>query len=139
MINAKIVESVAAPADAVWRVMSNFAGIEPNEMIAGCTVEGEGVGAVRTIALNAGGEVIERLESLDNDAREFSYAIINDSPLPVKNYVSTVRISADGPSASQVDWSGVFEAAGAPGDQVIELIEGVYRAGVDRARGKLGL
>lgn len=137
MTSATVTETVAASADDVWRIMSDFGGIEPNEMIAGCTVEGDGVGAVRTIALNGGGEIIERLESQDDGARTFSYAIINDSPLPVKNYVSTVKISGDAGSTT-VDWSSTFEAAGAPEADVIKLIEGVYKGGIQRARGKLG-
>lgn len=137
MTSVNVTETVTAAADDVWRVMSDFGGIEPNEMIAGCTMEGEGVGAVRTIALNGGGEIIERLEAQDDGARTFTYAIINDSPLPVKNYVSTVKISGDS-AATTVDWSSTFEAAGAPEADVIKLIEGVYQGGIQRARGKLG-
>jgi len=75
----KVTEKVAASAADVWTVMSDFGGLEPNEMIASCVVDGDGVGAVRTIALVGGGEVIERLESCDEGTREFSYAIINES------------------------------------------------------------
>jgi len=138
MTKVNVVETVAAPAADVWRTISNFAGVEPNEMIASCTVEGDGVGAVRTIALNGGGEIIERLERLDDPARSFTYAIINDSPLPVANYVSTVKVSGDG-NSSTVDWSSTFDVAGAPEADVIKLIEGVYKGGIARVRGKLGI
>jgi hypothetical protein len=134
-----IKETVAASADDVWRVMSDFGGIEPNEMIAGCSLEGEGVGAVRTITLNGGGEIVERLESQDDNVRVFRYAIINDCPLPVKNYTATVAVLDAGPGAAEVDWTGNFNASGAPEDQVVTLIEGVYRGGIQRARDKLGV
>jgi hypothetical protein len=139
MTTVNIKESVAASADDVWRVLSDFGGIEPNEMIAGCTLEGEGVGAVRTISLNGGGEIIERLESQDDKARVFRYAIINDCPLPVKNYSATVAVLDAGSGAAEVDWTGTFEPSGAPEDQVVTLIEGVYRGGIQRARDKLGV
>ena len=139
MTTVKVKETVAASADDVWRVLSDFGGIEPNEMIAGCSLEGEGVGAVRTITLNGGGEIVERLESQDDNARVFRYAIINDCPLPVENYTATVAVLDAGSGASQGDWTGNFEAAGAPEDQVITLIEGVYRGGIQRARDKLGV
>ena len=138
MTTAQVTETVAAPAAEVWRVMSDFGGIEANEMIAGCTVDGSGVGAVRTITLVAGGEIIERLESCDDAMRTFSYAIINDSPLPVKNYLSTVKISDDGAGGTTVDWSSSFEASGAPEADVVKLIQGVYKGGIARARAKLG-
>jgi hypothetical protein len=139
MSTAQITETVAASAADVWRVMSDFGGVEPNEMIASCAVEGDGVGAVRTIALVGGGEIVERLESCDDAGRTFSYAIINECPLPVKNYLSTVRVSDDGAGGTRVDWSSSFEAHGAPEAEVIKLIEGVYRGGIARARSKLGL
>ena len=40
MTTVNVTETVAAPAVDVWRIISDFAGIEPNEMIAGCAVEG---------------------------------------------------------------------------------------------------
>jgi hypothetical protein len=136
---ANVTETIAAPADDVWRIISDFAGIEPNEMISGCSVEGEGVGAVRTIGLTRGGEIIERLESHDDGARVFTYAIINDSPLPVKNYLATVKVVDAGAGSATVEWSSTFDAAGAPEDDVIKLIEGVYKGGIQRTRNKLGV
>lgn len=139
MTTVNVSETVAASAADVWRIISDFGGVETNEMIAGCTVDGEGVGAVRTITLNGGGEIIESLESHDNSAQVFSYAIIKDCPLPVKNYLSTVKVSDDGNGGATVDWSSTFEAAGEPEDTVVDLIKGVYKGGIARVRGKLGL
>lgn len=139
MTTVNIKEKVTASADDVWRVLSDFGGIEPTEMIAGCTVEGDGVGAVRTITLKGGGEIVERLESLDDSARVFRYAIINECPLPVQNYSATVAIRDAGASAAEVDWTGNFEPSGAPEEQVVALVEGIYRAGIQRARNKLGV
>ncbi|MDA0824112.1 MAG: SRPBCC family protein [Proteobacteria bacterium] len=139
MTAVNVSESVAASADKVWKIISDFGGIEPNEMIASCTLKGEGVGAVRTIGLNGGGEIIERLESHDDGARVFSYAIINDCPLPVANYLSTVKVSDAGSGSTTVNWSSTFEAVGAPEADVVKLIQGVYKGGIQRVRGKLGV
>ncbi len=136
MTAVKVTEKVAASAADVWTVMSDFGGLEPNEMIASCVVDGDGVGAVRTIALVGGGEVIERLESCDEGTREFSYAIINESPLPVANYLSKVKVSDDGAGGTTVDWSSTFEPAGVPEADAIKLIEGVYQGGIQRVRDK---
>jgi len=137
--SASVTETVAASAQDVWAILSDFGGIEPNEMIASCTVEGEGVGALRTIGLNGGGEILERLESHDDGARVFSYAIVKECPLPVQNYLSTVKVSDSGAGACSVDWSSTFDAVGAPEADVIKLIEGVYKVGIQRARDKLGI
>ena len=139
MTSTNVTETVAAAANDVWQIMSDFGGLEPTEMIAGCTLEGEGVGAVRTISLVGGGEVIERLESQDDTARTFSYAIINDSPLPVKNYLAKVEVSDSGDGSTTVSWSSTFEPAGTPENDVIELIQGIYKGGIQRVRDKLSV
>jgi len=136
---ANVTETVAASAADVWRIISDFAGVETNEMIASCTVVGEGVGAVRTIGLVGGGDVIERLESHDDSALVFSYAIINESPLPVKNYLSTVKVADAEAGSATINWSSTFEAAGAPEADVVKMIEGIYKGGIARTRSKLGL
>ncbi len=46
--------------------------------------EGEGQGSVRRLSLAGGGTIIERLKSVDNDQRLYSYSIV-DSPLPVSD------------------------------------------------------
>lgn len=138
MSKANVIETVDASAAAVWQIISDFGGVEPNELIASCDVEGAGVGAVRTIGLNGGGEIIERLESFDATAQVFSYAIINECPLPVKNYLSTVQVSDAGGKAS-IDWSSSFDAHGAPEADVVALIEGIYKGGIQRVRDKLGV
>jgi hypothetical protein len=61
-------------------------------MVKSCTVEGESVGAVRTIALAQGNPIRERLVQFDDADRSFSYAIIGPRDLPVADYVGTVKI-----------------------------------------------
>jgi mxaD protein len=133
-------EQVAAPADRVFSVIGDFGGLEKNEMIKEFSVKGSGVGAVRSITLANGGVIEERLEKHDEAARTFTYAIINEqTALPVKNYVSTVVVTPAGANASTVNWSSTFEPVGLPGEQVQQIIAGVYKGGIARTRQKLGL
>jgi mxaD protein len=133
-------EKVAAPVAKVFAIAGDFGGLEKNEMITDFTVEGSGVGAVRTITLAGGGVIVERLEKHDPAAATFTYAIINEqTALPVKNYVSTVVVTADGANGSIVNWSSTFDAVGLPEAQVEAIIGGVYKGGIARTRQKLGL
>jgi hypothetical protein len=132
-------EKVAANADKVFAVIADFGGLEKNDMIKDFSVEGSGVGAVRSITLANGGVIKERLEKHDAASRTMVYAIINkDAPLPVANYVSTVVVSADGPNGAVVNWSSTFEPVGLPEAQVEGLIGGIYKGGIARTRQKLG-
>ncbi len=96
MTTAKVVEKVAASAADVWAQLSDFGGIKIGGMIESFAVEGEGVGAVRTIGL-ANGSVVERLDHHDAEQRILTYSIINDDcPLPVSSYSATIKIAVDG-------------------------------------------
>lgn len=70
--------------------------------------------------------VVERLE--DQGASHYSYTFV-ESPLPLNNYHSTIRVSPKG-SGCVVDWQGSFEPAGISEEEAIALIGGVYDAGL---------
>lgn len=140
MTEVHVSDTIAAPAEKVWAQMSDFGGIGETEIIEKCELEGEGIGAVRTLTLKGGRGVIrERLEAFDPANRSFSYSIIGECPLPVQNYFSTVRISAEGEKAARVDWTGRFEPKGAPEEEAKKLIAGVYKSGIERTCRRLGI
>ncbi|MDP6377843.1 MAG: SRPBCC family protein [Pseudomonadales bacterium] len=136
MTTVQVLEAVEANATDVWNILSDFGGIEVGGPIEAFEIEGEGVGAVRTITMG-GAQIVERLEVLDNEAHVFTYAIINeDNPLPVANYSATVTVTPDGDSSCSVDWTGTFEAVGDE-DAASELVRGIYTGGIQRARAAL--
>ena len=95
--------------------------------------------AVRTIGL-ANGSVVERLDRCDAEQRIFTYSITNeDCPLPVSGYSATITIADDGDGTCTVEWTGTFEPKGAPEEQAITLVKGLYTGGIEGARKALGV
>ncbi len=136
---AKVVEKVAASAADVWAQLGDFVGIKIGGLIESFEVEGEGVGAVRTIGL-ANGSVVERLDHHDAEQRIFTYSIINDDcPLPVSSYSATVKIADDGDGSCTVEWTGTFEPKGAPEERAITVVKGIYTGAIQGARKALGV
>ena len=134
MSEAKVVKTVKASADAVWEQLSDFGGIKPGGAIESVSVEGEGVGMVRTMNLSAG-RVVERLDRHDSSNRIFTYAIINeDSPLPFSDYSATVVITDNGDGSSTVNWTGTFEPRGVDEAQAINVATGIYAGAIKGAR-----
>lgn len=94
-------EILAAPADAVWRLLADFGAIEhwwPKDgpvPIESVTLEGQGVGMVRHIR-NAGvaQPVSERLDYLDPSSRTLVLSIIGQRPPGITAYVAEGRIEA---------------------------------------------
>jgi hypothetical protein len=84
-------------------------------------------GSRRTLTLADGGVIIEKL--LEQGERSYSYRF-EESPLPVKDYSATIRVRPDD-GGSTLEWEGTFEPAGVSESEAVELIEGIYQAGLD--------
>ena len=129
MASVSMKTTLNASADEAWQAIRDFGGIDQLvEGIVECSVEGSGVGAVRTLAFADGGEIQERLESLDDAARTLSYSIIA-SELPMEGYLSTMAVRALGEGTCELSWSSTFEPKGASEAEARALVEGVYSAG----------
>jgi len=131
---AQVVKQVAAPVDAVWEHLADFARIRPGGMIESAEYEGEGVGMVRTLGMG-GGLVVERLEEHNEPARRFTYVILNDdSPLPFAGYSATVQLGDNGDGTTTVIWTGTFEPKGVPEADAVHTATGIYAGGIKGAR-----
>lgn len=138
MGSVKVVDSVEASADRVWGLLRDFGGIDRiAQGIEGCEVEGEGVGAVRTLSLAGGLRLQERLEAFDDPGRTLSYAIIGKHPLPLDNYLSTVRVVEESDARCTIEWGSSYDAKG-PEAEVSKMVEGIYRGGIKGIRKALG-
>lgn len=136
----KISETVAAPAAKVWALLGDFGGLAKwcGPALQSCTVEGSGVGAVRTIGLPGGKSIRERLEGLDSSGRTLRYSIVGKSPIPVREYVATCRVVETGPSECRVDWESRFEVDGVSEEQAQRMLGSSYSGSIDRVRRLLG-
>jgi len=107
------------PAEAVWAVIRPFghyawAGVEGETVIEDGRA-GDQVGSVRRFTY--GGSVVRQVLLAHSDLeRSYSFAFCGDPPLPVKDYVATIRITpvvADG--RAFVEWWANFDCtAGEP-------------------------
>ncbi len=137
---SKVIEtgSFAVPAEKLWALVADFGGIPAiMDNIDECVVEGEGVGATRSIPIGES-HVVELLDVLDPEKMTVTYSIVS-GPMPFKNYSSTMVVNADGENACTLTWTGTFEAAGIPAEKAERIASGVYRAGITGCAKALGL
>ncbi len=135
MTNVAVKDTINAAADEIWKTLSSFRNVEKYiPLVKSSTVEGSGVGAKRTCIIpnESGGEekIEEELKSFDNDAKTFSYSITS-SPMPLENYLSTVRVKDLGNGRCEVEWSSTFEPKGMPEEEVAKMINGIYATAID--------
>ncbi len=133
---------VAMNADALWQAMGSFAAIgDWHPMVEKVESKGEQKGSVRTLHLIGGAKLVERLEELSPRERLYRYSI-TDSPLPISNYVSEIRVKDNGDGTSIVEWSSDFTvntSTPTGENDVVKTIQEVYRAGLDNLSRLYGL
>ena len=136
MAKVSMSTDLSASADEVWKMIGQFNAL-PDWHPAVEKSELTEAGQTRTLSLAGGGKIIEKLEKVDEDARTYTYSIV-DSPLPVANYTSTITVTGEGPN-SKIEWSSEFDpATGATPEDAMKAIQGVYQAGFDNLRKMFG-
>jgi hypothetical protein len=117
------------PAEKVWELIGQFNALadwhpafEKSELEQG--------GKVRRLSLVGGGTIVERLERIDDETFRYRYSIV-DSPLPVANYVSELKVVKDeSGTGCRVEWSSEFEPVGASVSDAEKLIRNTYETGL---------
>ena len=139
MAGAKVSQVIEASAEKVWDLLGDFGGVMRfSAGMESCTVEGEGLGAIRTLRMPGGIELDERLEALDESARTLSYSITR-GPLPMKAYYATISVCEEGENACRVDWESTYEPSGVSEEQAQELAEGIYNGSLAAVKKTLGV
>ncbi len=131
MAKVAMIEEFSASAERIWNVIGGFNSL-PAWHPAVEHSELEADGKIRKVTLGDGTTIFEKLEHHSEEFRECSYSIV-ESPLPVVDYLATLKVSELG-EGSQVEWSGRFEPSGVPESEAVQLVEGLYRAGLDNLK-----
>ena len=131
MSQARVVRSIHARAQEVWKTLRNFNRVEKFlPAVASCTVEGSGVGARRVCTLQDGSKVHERLVTLDEKDSVLRYSV-TQSHLPFQSYLGMIRVRDLGAGECEVEWSSTFEAVGMSKAQVTAMIEFMYSQNIE--------
>ena len=135
MPKVSMTQDLNVSADQLWQMIGHFNAL-PDWHPAVEKSELKEEGQTRKLSLAGGGTIIEKLEHKDDHSRTYTYSIV-DSPLPVKNYTSTIKVTGSGDSAT-VEWSSEFDAAGMPENDAMKAIQGVYEEGLNNLKKMFG-
>jgi len=128
------VEVKATPA-AAWAAIGDFCGIKNwHPVIAGCDIKMEGSDKIRTLTTKDGAQFVEKQLAYDDAKKSYTYTILK-SPLPLKDYKSTLGVEGTGDKVSIV-WTGTF-TPDAPDNGVEKVVSGIYASGLTGLKSKL--
>ena len=138
MATVKLSSNYPASAETIWKLIGGFNALPDwHPAIAKSEIETEGNTTFRRLSLVGGGSILEKLEKSDEDGHLYSYSIL-ESPLPIANYSATIRVTDNEGGGCTIEWSSEFEASGAPENEAVKAIEGIYQAGFDNLRKMFG-
>ena len=127
---------VAAPPEKVWDMIGDFCSIADwHPVVKQCAASEQDGVAMRKLTTVDGAVLVEKRVQYSDEGMSYTYVIV-DSPLPVSNYTSTLAVMGMG-DGSMITWSGEFAAKGAPDAKAVEVITGIYQAGLKALQDRL--
>lgn len=115
---------IDAPLEQVWSLASSFGALKAwMPSIKWGTIEGDGVGAVRTL-MTIAGVAKERLEILDQKNHVISYRILDPIALPAKGGYGTWKLESLGEEKTKVTWTADAEEVD---DEGVAFIKPLYQ------------
>ena len=136
MAKVSMESPVNMSADEVWKLLGQFNAL-PDWHPAVSSSRLEDGGSLRRLSLLGGGEIVERLEKIEDNDRLYRYSIVS-GPLPVANYTATLRVKEDADGKAVVQWSSEFDPAGASEIDATAAVQDIYKAGFDNLRKLFG-
>jgi Polyketide cyclase / dehydrase and lipid transport len=121
----------------VWAKIGGWCALADwHPAIAKCEEKDEGGKKHRVLTTKDGGVIKESM--IKSDAASYTYQI-DESPLPVANYVATLAVVPDRDDKDEVNvvWSAKFDPKGASEADAQKAITGIFKAGLDAIRAKL--
>lgn len=94
----------------VWQKLIAFGGTEKfvPELIERVDVEGTGIGSIRTIHIKGGGEIIEKLTSINTDKMEMKFIIVA-TPMPIQNYEGIITVTSLDDSTCSALFESIYD------------------------------
>ena len=131
-----------APIADVWDILRDFNGHESwHPAVAESRIEegapGDRIGAVRDFRLRDGSRIREQLLALSDVETSFTYCIL-EAPVPLRNYVATVRLrAATMENACLWEWRARFDPPAAEKETLSRFIaQDIFEAGFQSVRSR---
>ena len=122
---------ISAAAPVVWGIVGDYGNLASwLPVVETCETDGASVGATRTLTLDDGVIVKERLDSHDEDARTLSYTM-TEGPFPMEDYVAKVVIIEGDDTSCTFSWSCSFEPHEGAEGELTENLKGLFNSGMD--------
>ncbi len=131
---ASVTADLDHPIEAVWARIAEFGRLEDwADGVTACSVDGQGVGAIRTVVRN-GNSVQERLEAIDPAGHRLRYQILPPHRLPAQGVHGNVILRSLGAGQTEMVWRSDATDFTVPPGEIGARIEAFYAASIEGLR-----
>ena len=123
MATAEAIVTMAVEPETAWASVGRFDDPSWIHGVSAHEVEGEGVGARRTLHLEDGARPVEVLAAVGEHA--YTFEMPDDVPLPVRAFRSELSVVAI-EGGCEVRWVSTFEADGVHPAAVVRQLSSMY-------------
>ncbi len=127
-------ETVDSSPATVWKYVGDFNGFDLwHPQVRSSTVKGTDnkAGAVRTLKLSDGSELVEKLLKYSAADTSYTYTSLK-GPFPIKNYVATISVSPTADGKTLMKWSATFDAVNIDEDIATEMVAIALNGGLGK-------
>lgn len=129
---AKVHRTVNAPRDYCWDWLADFGALDklhPPGNLTEFRCEGSHIGARRFARfkpeLGVDGQIVERLDVV-NRPNVLAYSIVENYPLPMRDYVAVVTFAEAGAGKADICWEGHYTEAGLAAAEMNKVLQDFY-------------
>lgn len=127
-------ETVDSAPATVWKYVGDFNSFDLwHPQVRSSTLKGADnkAGAVRTLKLADGSELVEKLLKYNAATTSYTYTSLK-SPFPIKNYVATISVSPAAGGKTLMKWSATFDAVNIDEDIATEMVAIALNGGLSK-------
>lgn len=128
---------VKASASAVWSLIGPFCAIKAwLPPVSECIEDGKAPSTRILVTKDGKAAFVEKQTARNEAERSYSYVFLA-SPLPVTDYASTIKVTANADGTSTVTWSGSYTPDQGKETAAKDALTGVYEAGLSEIKTRL--
>ncbi len=129
MLDIKVhtLDTIAMNAQECWAIISDFNALDTwlAPAVIASTMEGQGIGALRTLTLEDGNKIVEELMELDPEQMSMRYRIIEGNP-NLNDYVGAKKVIPINENSAAIDWTSTFKTPQGQDSASYAVIKGVH-------------
>jgi uncharacterized protein YndB with AHSA1/START domain len=132
MEKTEVNKTINTSAENVWRVISQFSGVEKYvPAIENSVGKGDGEGMERQCTMSNGASFDETLLKLDHQNMELRYDVHDPSPFPFSKYVANMKVTPIDSNKCELSWNCTYQVDSGAVEETDRMLTDIFTSGIE--------